>query len=403
MIPSISVLSWRTFSFARQTVVVRAAIFVVLVMSLFYGWFQALPRETRVLMLSESVTASCKPNETLYTDEASCATRHDRAPIPNIAHFVYILSDPDNGTFPFKFSHLISVYGAWRRWQPDVLYLHTNVAASSSAVLQARAGEQGKWAQRLFNMPGLVINTISAPTHTNRGQELKHMEHRSDFVRVKVVHDFGGVYMDMDVHALRDMRPLREAGYKAVAGRQGGGLLNSGTFLAAKGSKATRMWTERMHEVYDGRWTTHSNEALTTLGEDLKMYPCEMLMLDQAAFAPIGWKWFDSERLFGEHYTATSLDQLKKGAGPVEGRPDGSDNAAGLFESKLPWAHDWSCTFLLHAFSRQKPKLSTKDHDISPRYIAERRSLYARAVYPILRDMYINGVIDQSDLEIESE
>ncbi|KAJ4150696.1 hypothetical protein LMH87_011433 [Akanthomyces muscarius] len=259
--------------------------------SLFYGWFQALPRETRVLMLSESVTASCKPNETLYTDEASCATRHDRAPIPNIAHFVYILSDPDNGTFPFKFSHFLSVYGAWRRWQPDVLYLHTNVAASSSAVLQARAGEQGKWAQRLFNMPGLVINTISAPTHTNRGQELKHMEHRSDFVRVKVVHDFGGVYMDMDVHALRDMRPLREAGYKAVAGRQGGGLLNSGTFLAAKGSKATRMWMERMHEVYDGGWTTHSNEALTTLGEDMKMYPCEMLMLDQAAFAPIGWKW----------------------------------------------------------------------------------------------------------------
>ncbi|KAJ6785456.1 hypothetical protein PWT90_01166 [Aphanocladium album] len=392
-----------SLTIAHPVLTVRATLFIFVTLLFFSSLFQILSTDTKVLLLSKSTAVSCKPDRPLPAYDASCASRHDEAIIPNVVHFVYILSDPVNGVFPFKFTHFLSVYSAWHYWQPDVMYLHTNVDANSSAVRQARSGKQGKWAKRLLNMPGLVINTVPTPLFTDYGKTIDRMEHRSDFVRVKAVHDFGGVYIDMDVHALRDIEQLRKAGYQCVAGRQGGGQLNSGTFLASKGSKATKMWIESMHRVYDGRWTTHSNEAFTTVGKELESSPCEMLILEQTAFAPIGWKWFDGERLFGEHYEATDLEWLESDGLPTNSLADhGVDNkaaATGYVASQISWALDWSCTYLLHAFSRQMPKISTPDNEISPRYIAQRRSLFARAVYPVIRDMYKTGVVDKRDFE----
>ncbi|KAJ3483991.1 hypothetical protein NLG97_g7170 [Lecanicillium saksenae] len=378
-------LSTRTTAavLSRRTFVTRVSLFITVTFILSLTLFHNIPNETKVLLLSKSSRFSCKPDRPTEAYNAACASRHDEAIIPNAAHFVYILSDTENGVVQFKFAHFLSVYSAWRYWKPDVMYLHTNVGANSSAAQGALSGAAGAF------------------VHQSR------QEDRADgaplrLVRVKAIRDFGGIYIDLDVHALRDMKELREAGYDAVAGKQGGGLLNSGTFLSSKGSTATKKWIDSMHRVYDGRWTTHSNEALTTVASGLNSNPCEILVLDQAAFAPIGWKWFDGERLFGEHYSATGLERLEDDAAPLPDNFD--DNEVGekspsFLKFQLPWTLDWSCTFLLHAFSRQMPKLSTPNNEITPRYIAQRRSLCARAVYPMLRDMYHNGVIDRHDFE----
>lgn len=41
------------------------------------------------------------------------------------------------------------------------------------------------------------------------------MEHKSDFVCVKAVNDLGGVYIDWDVHPLRDIKSGRAASMAA--------------------------------------------------------------------------------------------------------------------------------------------------------------------------------------------
>ena len=126
-------------------------------------------------------------------------------------------------------------------------------------------------------------------THTTKGKEIVNMEHKSDFVRVKALHDFGGVCIDWGVHALRDIKPIRDAGFRAVAGRQPGGQLNGGTLIAAPGAKLLRLWLLYMHEMYDGGWTTHSNGVLTPVGQRLVREPGEMLIVDREAFAPGSW------------------------------------------------------------------------------------------------------------------
>ncbi|KAH6687953.1 hypothetical protein F5X68DRAFT_206587 [Plectosphaerella plurivora] len=321
-----------------------------------------------------------------------------RETIPNQVHFVYVLADVD-GDFGFQFSHALSMYAAWYYWRPRHIYLHTNVLANASAVARAKAGDDGKWSRLIFARFDVHINTVEAPTRADNGVAIRGLEHRSDFVRVKAVHDFGGVYIDWDVHALRDIRMLRETGFKAVAGRQLGGQINSGILLSRAGSRLTAGWMEGMHKAYTGGWTTHSNEVITKLGERLAGEPGgEVLIMEREAFSPGSWKDADTDTLFMVHDDEPSnlANYIAGDALPayVEGYADRWERP-GDFPS---WARDWSSSYMLHAFrpGRWKHKVEGFEH-ITPRYVLERQSNFARAVYPVARQMYLEGLIDVDD------
>lgn len=305
--------------------------------------------------------------------------------IPNQAHFVYILENPD-ADFAFQFSHFLSIYAAWHYWRPHTLYLHTN--ARDGPISRARDGLSGKWNKLIFRMPGLAVNDVPVPSHADNGAEIQNMEHKSDFVRVKAVRDFGGVYIDFDVHPLRDIKVLRQSGFNAIGGRQLGGEVNSGTFLSTKGGKMIRQWTVEMHQVYNGGWTTHSNEVITRVGERLVAEPREMLIMEREAFAPGSWNADDCSKLFEAHNDSSSnLDNINQG-----------DPLPSNDSDDPPWAWDWSKTYLLHAFKPDRWGYDIKGFDsITPRYVLERRSNFARAVYPIAKLMYEKGLIAIND------
>ncbi|KAK4129979.1 hypothetical protein BT67DRAFT_452791 [Trichocladium antarcticum] len=338
--------------------------------------------------------------------------RHDaRDVIPNQVHFVYVLpkNTPD---FSFEFSHFLSIYAAWHYWRPHTIYLHTNVPATGDEVARARNGTAGKWNKHIFSkLFDVQINTVTVPTHAGNGKELKNMEHRSDFVRVKAVHDLGGVYIDWDVHALRDIAPLREAGFKAVAGRQRGGEVNSGTFLSVRGGRMVALWMRQMHTAYTGAWTAHSNAVLTRVAQRLVAAPAparEMLIMERDAFAPGSWVAHDTDALFAVHNTTVSnlqrADAAAVAGGPATARPvlpayeeafAARWDTPELFED---WERDWSATYLLHAFTpvRWSHEVDGFTH-ITPRYVLARQSNFARAVYPVARLMHERGLIEVED------
>ncbi|MBE3047340.1 hypothetical protein IMZ48_33435 [Candidatus Bathyarchaeota archaeon] len=172
-----------------------------------------------------------------------------KATIPNLLHLVYILPDP-SADFSFEFKEYLSVYSAWHHWRPGKILFHTN--AHEDSISRARNGTSGKWNHLIFNTPGLVTNPVTVPTHADNGVKIVNIEHKSDFVRVKAMQYFGGVYIDLDVYPLRDVKVLRESGFRAVAGRQSEGQVNSGTFMAARGSKLLPLFLTGMHDKYTG-------------------------------------------------------------------------------------------------------------------------------------------------------
>ncbi|KAK2015836.1 hypothetical protein LZ32DRAFT_602126 [Colletotrichum eremochloae] len=309
--------------------------------------------------------------------------------IPNQVHYVWAQNDTSKDLL-FKFEQYLSVYSAWYYWKPDTIYLHTN--ARESTIARAREGVVSKWAMRMLTIPVMKVNRVEMPTATRHGTVFTFPEHISDFARVRAVHDYGGVYIDFDIQPLRDVAVLRRSGFNAIGGRQNDNNLNSGSFMAKKGSKMITKWMNMMHDVYDGKWTTHSNDALTAVARSLVPDAGEMLIMDREAFAPIGWLFPDARELFGLHNdTGSPLEQH------VPGQPLPSyDNS-----QRPAWARDFSTSYLIHSFT---PDWSLNPvpgvTEITPAYVLHRQSNFACATYPVVRDMYHKGLVTLEDGEL---
>lgn len=313
--------------------------------------------------------------------------------IPNHVNFVYALEDPA-ADFVFQFWHFLSLYAALYHFKAEAIFLHTN--AAPTVLERARSGESGLWAKRIFALKGFEVKKAELPWRTSGGKDLAKLQHGREFMAVKAVHEYGGVYLDFDVVALRDIAPLRKMGFAGVGGRQFGGQMSSGVFMARKYAKMTRLWKERMNLVYDAVTEAHSDGALTDVCQRLiGSEGGECMIMEKDAFAPFSGWGGDLTTLFGvNNNTKSTLEGL--GIGGWEGKLDLPDFKEGLtdrWEGKgdIPgWARDWSGTYLLHAVNGDE-KL------ITPRYVLDRRSNYARAAYPVVRDMYQKGLIEVDD------
>ena len=65
------------------------------------------------------------------------------------------------------------------------------------------------------------------------------------------------------------------------------------------------------------------------------------------------------------------------------------------------WQLDYSETYMLHAFSPKRNNDPTPNfEEITPRYVLERQSNFARAVYPVAKHMYDAGYLMLDDPHI---
>ncbi|RDA89136.1 hypothetical protein CP532_2198 [Ophiocordyceps camponoti-leonardi (nom. inval.)] len=289
--------------------------------------------------------------------------------IPDRAHFVYVV-EKEEADLVFSFSQALSVFAARYHWHPREIFLHTNVAERS--IVRARQGLAGKWSRMILNVPEMTVVKVQLPMKAANGVPIRHMEHKSDFVRVQAVRDFGGVYLDFDAHVLRDIRPLLRMGFRAVGGRQVDGLVISGTFMASKGAKLVSRWYDEMHRVYDGAWITHSNKLITSIGQGLVSEAGQMLILDRAALAPGDWSKAQCTNLWQTHDSTSASDAA--------------------------WLHDYSDTWVLHAFSPHRFQWRIKGYSsITPRYVFANASNFARAVMPVARHMAEQGLVGVHD------
>ncbi|KAH8891145.1 putative glycosyl transferase [Thozetella sp. PMI_491] len=314
--------------------------------------------------------------------------------IPNQVHFVYALGD-ELQELRFEFRHFISVYSAWYYWRPHTIFFHCN--ANSTILESARNGSAGKWSKLIFSMPGFKTNFMEMPTETTTGKAIELPTHRSDFMKVAALANHGGTYLDFDAYPLRDNAVLRKSGFNSIGGRELGGTVISGTFMAKKNSKAMTIWRERMHDSFDGGWSTHVNQLITKIGERLVREPGEMLILDREAWAPGSWLREDAIALFGLHNETSNLDGIKQG----DSLPAWEEDLADRWDNpdQFPaWARDWSMTYVLHGFmpSRSNTQIEGVEH-FTPSYVLSRQSNFARAVYPAVRNMYERGLIEIAD------
>lgn len=114
--------------------------------------------------------------------------------IPNIFHFVFGMK-PDFGGKPFNMVHYLAVRSAAELNKPDRMYLH----------YQYEPG--GEWFEKA--RPYLTLNQVTAPTSIH-GNELLHVAHQADIVRLNMLLELGGIYLDLDTISKKPLTDLLE-------------------------------------------------------------------------------------------------------------------------------------------------------------------------------------------------
>lgn len=319
--------------------------------------------------------------------------------IPNIVHYVWVLEKAD-GVLEFQFKHFVSIYSSFLYLQPDSIYIHTN--AYDSVILAAKNDPVNLWTRKIFDIPGVKVRLIDVPTHTRHGVKLEHLEHRSDFVRPGILREFGGVYLDFDVVPIRDMKPLRESGFRHVFGHELHEKVNNGVMLAVKGSHFMDIFDRDQHEAFNGWWIEHSVHQLTRMANAFIAIPNEVLIMERHAFIPDGWDEERHARLFQSHETQAlaighshiTSDEVRPEAFSFwewntksrQRRDWVTDWDWSQSKRRRDWELDYSRSYTIHALS---PPLHYANRtaaclEISWDYVMERTSNYAAQIYPAM-------------------
>jgi hypothetical protein len=180
--------------------------------------------------------------------------------IPNIFHFVFGMK-PDFGGKPFNIVHYLAVRSAAELNRPHKMLLHYQYEP------------EGEWFEK--SRPYLTLNKIEAPESIH-GNKLHHVAHQADIVRLQMLQQHGGIYLDLDTISKKPLTDLRDH-----------------SFVIAK---------EFMPPVFYNNWDRIKNTVrqfrLGPLYEKQIVYGlCNAVMLSEPG-APYIKLWLDSYKTF---------------------------------------------------------------------------------------------------------
>lgn len=323
--------------------------------------------------------------------------------IPNIVHYVWLTRDPH--LFTLDFRAFLTIYSSHLHLRPTAIYIHTDALPSSLADTTTKLD---LWTRRILALPGVTPNHITPPTHTSSGVPLTRIEHKSDLVRLQALREFGGVYLDLDAIPLRDLSPLRTAGFGAVVGPVTavsvwqGGMLNNGVMLSAPHGALVEIYYQAYDRFFTGEWDTASVVLLTDLAMRAAAVPRAVLVVEAGAFAPFSWEVWDMNRLYG-FLLGKPEGEGERGVKEVlEGGTCG-DAMAWLREREKGREEkdevDLSNTYVLHAFSGNLGRfhgLFSPRLEVDLEYVMRRESNFARAVWPAVKHAIEAGLLPEA-------
>lgn len=307
-------------------------------------------------------------------------------------HYVWLLNGHKHLRFDFKF--FISLYSASLYFQPDLIYIHTDASPEQWSKAKTSSDEATRWTLSVAN---IVHHWIIPPKYTLNCTEIKRVEHVSDFVRTQQLYHYGGVYMDADVFALRDIRVLRETGFSNIVAIEDPGKINNGFMLSKPRNALLAVFMREQHLVFDNDWLTHSVELLSKVAYRLQAVSGLVLILGMKAFTPSSWTVAGVESLFNPH-TETAASTPSKGIDGLPKPPTTFKDAIDYWdhqndEDKEEWEFDYSSSYVIHAFKGIADSEWPKKVDLE--YVLARQSNLARAVYPAVKHAIDIGIIDR--------
>ena len=166
--------------------------------------------------------------------------------VPNIVHYIWYNSE----VTILRFDHLLSMLSVHKILKPDVIYFHTNREPTG------RFWEQAK------KIPNFKINHREPPTHLF-GEPIKpalFKTSHSNVDRVKVLVEYGGIYLDFDTLIIRPMDDLRK--YDCTIGLEDANKACGSIIICHKDAPFLAMWLNAFLDDYRiGVWAYNTGQV----------------------------------------------------------------------------------------------------------------------------------------------
>lgn len=198
--------------------------------------------------------------------------------IPNVFHFCYgFLPEPQ-----FGFLEYLAIKSAYELNRPERIYFHYQHACT------------GPWWEKAAEM--VTLNRVEPPQEIF-GRKLRHFAHRSDVLRLQMLLEHGGIYMDIDTLCLRPFTPLLD--HPCVMAWQSSRGLCNAVILSEPNNKFLRAWLDAYRSFRstgkDPFWDEHSVVLPGRLARQRSLRRHVTLLSHRAFFFPLS---DEMERLF---------------------------------------------------------------------------------------------------------
>ncbi|XP_069114888.1 uncharacterized protein [Argopecten irradians] len=174
--------------------------------------------------------------------KTSLLEKSDDYVVPNIVHFIWI-----GERVYLQFHHFLSIKSASIFIRPDKIYLHCDYEPV------------GLWWKSLRNLVKIHVIKSNPPTSIF-GHRVKRPEHKSDLIRLEVLKEHGGIFLESDVIVLKSFAPLRRYEFSMGLEYHGTpGRLNNGIIIAKKNAAFLNIWQETYRNFTEREWDQHSS------------------------------------------------------------------------------------------------------------------------------------------------
>jgi hypothetical protein len=223
-----------------------------------------------VLFLWWKVTAKSKPQFRPYDPELfakikgsifegfdnETGAKNGSAIVPNHVHFLIF----NNSYIPYVYA--VCVLAAFKNQRPEKIFFHTNVAEFTGT----------HWI-KIRNTLGdvLEIRDITFPNEIF-GQKLSksyHFWHASDVTRIRILMEYGGIFLDNDSYVVRSLDPFRK--YEMTIGITDGYNVGTQVLIANKEARFLKLWLELYRDYHPDSW--YYNAGQKPMAEVLRYKP----------------------------------------------------------------------------------------------------------------------------------
>ncbi len=178
--------------------------------------------------------------------------------IPSLFHFIYV------GGRPFSFIHYLAVLTAYKVNRPECMYLHHTEEP------------RGHWWEKA--KPMLTLHKVPPVTEVY-GNPIKYPAHMADVIRMQMLQQFGGVYLDLDIICINPLQPLMNREF--VMGMEPGTGLCNAVILSQAGAGFLSRWQSHYRDFNGELWNQHSVVLPARLAAE---HPDDIHIADQYAF-----------------------------------------------------------------------------------------------------------------------